>query len=150
MGEELQKTAFKHRLVSLLADVCQLSTQLENPSNLRNERVNTILQYLNNNLTDDISLEHLSQKFYISKNYLNLLFSRETGMTVHRYLQLKRLNLARQEIRKGISAEEAAFTAGFRDYSNFYRAYKSFFGVKPSASLHNENYMFSMPLNTNG
>jgi AraC-like DNA-binding protein len=146
MEGDLKKTAFKHRLISLLADVYQLSTKAENPSNMRNERVNAILQYLNSNLTEDISLEHLSQKFYISKNYLNLLFNSETGMTVHRYLQLKRLNIARQEIRKGLSIEEAAYKAGFRDYSNFYRAYKSFFGTKPSASRQNENYSFSMPL----
>ena len=146
MEGELQKITFKHRLISLLADLYQLSIKTETHSNPRNERVNTILQYLNSNLTEDISLEHLSQKFYISKNYLNLLFSSETGMTVHRYLQLKRLNIARQEIRNGQSIEEAAFKAGFRDYSNFYRAYKSFFGTKPSASKQNENNLFSMPL----
>lgn len=148
MESDLRKIAFRHRLISLLAEIYQLSKETENLTSLRNERVNAILQYINNNLMDDISLEHLSQKFNISKNYLNLLFSRETGMTVHRYFQFKRLNLARQEIRKGHSIEEAAFTAGFNDYSNFYRAYKQFFGTKPSASHHNENYLFSLPLDS--
>jgi AraC-like DNA-binding protein len=46
---------------------------------------------------------------------------------------VKRLILARQGIRKGSGIEEASFKAGFNDYSCFFRAYKSFFGIKPSA-----------------
>jgi AraC-like DNA-binding protein len=40
--------------------------------------------------------------------------------------------MARQEILQGSTAEEAAYKAGFNDYSNFYRAYKAFFGIVPS------------------
>jgi AraC-like DNA-binding protein len=41
--------------------------------------------------------------------------------------------MARQEILKGCcTAEEAAYKAGFNDYSNSYRAYKAFFGIIPS------------------
>ncbi|MDR2477197.1 MAG: helix-turn-helix domain-containing protein [Treponema sp.] len=61
------------------------------------------------------------------------MFSREIGATVHQYIQVKRLILARQGIRKGSGIEEASFKAGFNDYSCFFRAYKSFFGIKPSA-----------------
>jgi AraC-like DNA-binding protein len=37
-----------------------------------------------------------------------------------------------QEMRSGRGAEEAAYKAGFNDYSNFYRSYKSVFGIMPS------------------
>jgi AraC-like DNA-binding protein len=128
----LQKIMFKHRLISLLAEIYLLHTPPPPPPPPANERINTVLQYLNENIKEDISLERLSQKFFIDKDYLNKLFSREIGTTVHRYVQVKRLILARYEIRKGSGIEEAACKAGFKDYSNFYRAYKSFFGIKPS------------------
>jgi AraC-like DNA-binding protein len=35
----------------------------------------------------------------------------------------------------GCPAEEAAYKSGFNDYSNFYRAYKAFFGITPSAPI---------------
>jgi AraC-like DNA-binding protein len=56
-----------------------------------------------------------------------------TGTTVNHYIRIKRLGLARQEILLGASAQKAAYRMGFNDYSNFYRAYKSFYGGLPSA-----------------
>jgi AraC-like DNA-binding protein len=47
---------------------------------------------------------------------------------------MKRLGLARQEIARGGHPEEAAYSAGFKDYSNFFRAYKSFYGSSPSGA----------------
>jgi AraC-like DNA-binding protein len=130
----LQKIMFKHQLISLLADIYQLYTRtvihIAPPGN---KQVNSVLRYLNENVTEDVSLEQLSQKFNISKDHLNRLFNREIGTTVHHYMQMKRLILARQEIRNGVGIEQAAYKAGFKYYSNFFRAYKSFFGIKPSA-----------------
>ncbi|MDR0377462.1 MAG: helix-turn-helix domain-containing protein [Spirochaetaceae bacterium] len=60
------------------------------------------------------------------------MFRKETGTTVNQYIRIKRLVLARREIPQGSTAEEAAHKADFNDYSNFYRAYKSFFGITPS------------------
>ena len=139
----LQKIMFKHQLISLLADIYQLYTRTVIHTAPRNKQVNSVLQYLNKNVTENISLEQLSQKFNISKDHLNVLFNREMGTTVHHYMQMKRLILARQEIRKGTGIEEAAYKAGFKDYSNFFRAYKSFFGIKPSAQR-NEDKIFSV------
>ncbi|MDR2095289.1 MAG: helix-turn-helix domain-containing protein [Treponema sp.] len=55
-----------------------------------------------------------------------------TGTTIHHYILLKRLTLVRQRIWNGYGVEEATYKAGFNDYSNFYRAYKSVFHIKPS------------------
>jgi AraC-like DNA-binding protein len=57
------------------------------------------------------------------------------GTTFGRYLRSQRLNLARHEICCGKGAEEAAYTAGFNDYSTFFRAYKALFREAPAASL---------------
>jgi AraC-like DNA-binding protein len=141
----LQKIMFKHRLISLLADIYQLYTRAAIHAVPGNERINSVLQYLNENIKEDISLEQLSKKYFIDKDHLNKLFSKEIGITVHRYVQVKRLILARDEIRKGSGIEEAAYKAGFKDYSNFYRAYRSFFGIKPSAQ-HNEDKDFPLTL----
>jgi AraC-like DNA-binding protein len=107
-----------------------------------NERIQTILWYLNSNLQKDISLEQITKRFHVSKNHLNVLFRKETGTTINQYIRIKRLTLARQEILNGGGAEEAAYKAGFNDYSNFFRAYKSFFGVMPSA---NYRYFPALP-----
>jgi AraC-like DNA-binding protein len=132
METPLQKIQFKHLLISLLANIYHLYAQTVIHTPPRSKKIDSVLQYLNENITEDISLEQLSRKFYINKDYLNKLFGRAIGTTVHHYIQQKRLILVRQEIRKGSGIEEAAFKAGFKDYSSFFRAYKSFFGIRPS------------------
>jgi AraC-like DNA-binding protein len=99
------------------------------------ERIQAVLTYLNNNLQEKITLELLGRKFHVSKNYLNTIFHQELGITINNYIRIKRVVLTRQKMLQGYSAEEAAYMMGFNDYSNFYRAYKSFFHVKPSAGL---------------
>jgi AraC-like DNA-binding protein len=52
-----------------------------------------------------------------------------------KYISAKRLEFARQEILNGARFGEAAYKAGFHDYTTFFRAYKSFYGCPPSELL---------------
>lgn len=134
MEASLQKIALKSRIVSLLTHIYHLSSQKITDTTIVDKRIQNILLYLNSNLQKSFSLGEIARKFRISKNYLNVLFHHGTGMTVNQYIRMKRLIQARQSILNGLTAEEAAWQAGFNDYSNFFRAYKSYFGIMPSAS----------------
>lgn len=92
---------------------------------------NEIISYINANISRELSLDLLSERFFISKNHLNRIFKSATGVTVWEYIKLKRLLLARNNILSGASAISACQSSGFNDYSAFYRAYKERFGVSP-------------------
>jgi AraC-like DNA-binding protein len=150
MCEPLKTVAIKHRVAALLTHIYELysgNMPCSPVSTPHNERILSILEYLNNNLRSHISLGDLSGRFYINKNYLNELFQREIGTTISQYIRMKRVVLAWQEMRKGYTAEEAAYKSGFNDYSNFYRAYKTFFGSMPSARAYGDRVYepFSKP-----
>lgn len=95
------------------------------------EKTIAILQYLNTHLTQKISIDDLSSRFYISKFYMMRRFREETGYTIHNYLVSKRLLLARELIAGGCSVTDACYQCGFQDYSTFSRAYKKQFGQTP-------------------
>jgi AraC-like DNA-binding protein len=135
MEQPLQKIALKNRLVSLLTEITLLHSKHTREPAFNDTRILSVLKYLEEHLQDDLSLENIARRFSISKNYLNLLFRQTTGTTVNHYIRAKRLGLARQEILKGSDIQAAAYKVGFNDYSNFYRAYKSFYGSMPSASM---------------
>jgi AraC-like DNA-binding protein len=133
MEPALQRIALKSRLVSLLSEITLLHSKYTREPASKDKRILRVLKYLGEHLRDDLTLGGVADRFSISKNYLNLLFRQTTGTTVNHYIRTKRLGLARQEILRGSDAQEAAYNVGFNDYSNFYRAYKAFYGSMPSA-----------------
>ena len=78
-----------------------------------------------------MTLDQLSDRFYISKHHLNKVFRRATGTTVFDYLLHKRIVLAQELLIDGLSAQEAAARTGFGDYSSFYRSYRRILGHSP-------------------
>ena len=95
-------------------------------------QIEELLRYINHNLTEDLSIETLARKYYLSKYHMMRKFKEETGYTIHNYIISKRLLLARTKISEGIPILKAAQLSGFSDYTTFSRAYKKQFGTAPS------------------
>lgn len=120
-------------LVPLLHELCALKSRLSREPEVAPDTVEyRILQYLNENITQPITLQDICQKFFISRSQLCRLFRGATGVTVKHYLTVKRLVYARQRIEGGEPATHAYLACGFNDYSSFYRAYVKYFGSAPS------------------
>ncbi len=98
----------------------------------KDNRILEILHYIDQHLTEDLSIDDLTEKFYISKYHMMRRFHKETGITIHTYILERRLFMARSLIEKGISSTEACFQCGFGSYSSFSRAYKKIFGGTPT------------------
>ena len=87
---------------------------------------------------EEIDINRLAEKFFISKFYMMRLFQKETGTTVYTYLTQKRLLKARELMNGGMRATESCYACGFRSYSSFTRAYGKYFGTTPTgrADIH--------------
>ncbi len=100
-----------------------------------NQQINQIVAYINNHYNEDLSLESLSSKFYLSKYYLSHKFKQFTGLSLYQFILKKRLTIARNMLMRGKSVTETYTECGFNDYSNFLKAFKQEFGEKPSQYL---------------
>lgn len=98
-------------------------------------QIASILQYINHNLKEDLSIETLSARYYVSKYHLMRKFKQETGYTLHNYIVNKRLLMARTLISNGMPVTKAAQESGFAEYSTFSRAYRKQFKTNPSEEL---------------
>lgn len=98
-------------------------------------QIASILQYINRNLKEDLSVETLSARYYVSKYHLMRKFKQETGYTLHNYIVNKRLLMARTLISNGMPVTKAAQESGFAEYSTFSRAYRKQFKTNPSEEL---------------
>ena len=97
-----------------------------------NRKVIEIIEYINENLQKDLSIDSIADKFYLSKYHMMRIFKSETGYSVHRYISEKRILLARNLIMSGIPSTTACLECGFKDYSSFSRAFKNQLGILPS------------------
>lgn len=103
-----------------------------------------VVRYLNQNITKDISLDQLAKRFFVSKYYLCRAFKKHNGISVHGYINYKRIMQAKQLIEAGETASGAAYKVGFGDYSAFYRAYVKIIGSSPtSEQVRKESYELS-------
>ncbi len=97
-----------------------------------------IVMYVNEHLTEDISVSTLAEHFYLSTSQFNRIFRQATGAAPWEYITKKRLTIAKDMIKNGISAQETAESCGFKDYSVFYRAYVKQFGKAPKHNQANQ------------
>ena len=95
-------------------------------------QVEQLLKYINRNLSENLSIDQLANRFFFSKYHMMRKFKNETGYTIHNYITSKRLLRARSLISQGMPVIKAAQASGFHDYTTFVRAYKKQFGKAPS------------------
>lgn len=95
--------------------------------------VNNIIYYIENHHNEDISLEILSDKLYISSTYISKVFKQETGDSPINYLIKVQLNRAKQLLEnQHVTVKEAAEIVGYQDAYHFSKSFKKYYGKSTS------------------
>jgi len=95
------------------------------------ELLDKILSYIEDCLSEEISLDSTARKFFVSRSTITNLFRKELGISFYRYVTQRRLVASKNYVLEGLPLEEIAEKVGFSDYSSFYRAFKKEYGISP-------------------
>lgn len=97
------------------------------------KKIYSITSYIHTHYTEDLSLELLAQKFYISSCYLSHQFKDVTGFTLTDYIQMTRVrNVQSLLVGTQIPITEASVRCGFTSFSQFNRVFQKHIGMSPS------------------
>ncbi len=96
-----------------------------------NRAVMQVMDYVNIHYAEPLSLDMLAEQFFVSKYHLSHEFNRQVGTSLYHYIQKKRLLIARQLLAQGKKPSAVHSACGFSDYTGFYRAFKSEYGISP-------------------
>jgi AraC-like DNA-binding protein len=97
------------------------------------EIVQKIMLYIQQNYDQDISNMRISGEFAYHSFYLNRLFKRNTGMTIHQAVISERMRIARRLLAEtNLTVDEIAAESGFSDRSQFCTAFKKNVGCTPT------------------
>ena len=132
------RTWYQSKILEVLA---QMIFQKDSPEELfchrykrtKRERIERVQYLLERDIENPPTLEMLAQEVGCSTFYLSRLFAEETGVSLPKYLRLKRVEKAAELIaEEGMSVTEAAMAVGYSSLSAFHKAFVDHHGVAPS------------------
>ena len=97
------------------------------------KRITQIIGYIHTHYNEQITLEHLAEKFYVSTFYLCREFRSYTNSTIVQYINVTRIMNAQRmlmETEKNIT--EVGRETGFSNLTHFNRVFKQVTGMTPS------------------
>ncbi|BCJ94642.1 AraC family transcriptional regulator [Anaerocolumna cellulosilytica] len=129
--------ALKIYLLDLLLVIEKLhnrmdTAEFEHPSKLHG-RIAEVVAYMNDNYTNDIGLDLLADKFFISTAHLSRAFKKVTGFSFVEYLNNIRIQKAQKLLSETkYSIAEIAHMVGYQNSTHFGRMFKTITGSTPS------------------
>lgn len=126
----LRESLLTQLLVTINRLVVQEGSHFEEDERT-SEAVRQVINYVNLHYAEELSLDLLAEKVFVSKYHLSHEFNRQVGTSVYRFIQKKRLMIARQLLAQGKKPNDVYSACGFGDYAGFYRAFKTEYGVSP-------------------
>lgn len=121
------------QIVNILTLICTEANEGERADSALNDKLKSVLHYLDTHYTEDISLDFLAEKFYISKYYLSREFKKEYGTTIIQYVLTKKITNAKELLRySNSSIEEIARLCGIDDASYFNKVFRKMEGCTAS------------------
>ncbi len=94
--------------------------------------IDNAINYINENLTSDISLDDIAKNANLSRTYFSTLFKRLNGISPWDYITIKRVEKAMALLKKSDETVlQIATKCGFNNTANFNRAFKKVTGKVP-------------------
>ncbi len=94
--------------------------------------IHKVIRYVRDNYQTITGVDEIAGKFYLNRDYLTRVFSKYTGMTVHDYTRVIRINRARAMLADGKGVTETAYACGFNSTSYFIRVFTRSTGLTPA------------------
>lgn len=90
-----------------------------------------MFQYIDNHLTEKLTLRHLAKRMHVSESTISHLFQQQLNVSFYHCVIQRRLIRAKGMILQHTPLREVWEACGFADYSSFYRLFKKEYGVSP-------------------
>lgn len=98
--------------------------------------IEAVRQYIEDNLSGDLSLDAVSTQVFLSSKYLSKLFKEEIGMNYTDYVTSRRMERAKALIEKNtMTVEQIANTVGYGTAAYFIKKFKEIHGCTPGNYL---------------
>lgn len=104
-----------------------------------------IKRYLADHISRQLSLEELAKALGKTPNYLNSVFTKATGISIHQYINREKMRLiATMMEMRGLTFQQACENVGITDLSHGYRLFKKHMGITPKAYMNSDRFALNI------
>ncbi|SDT23149.1 two-component system, response regulator YesN [Paenibacillaceae bacterium GAS479] len=124
MLDETEKE-WRHQLLDWLETILR---------RIRQERsiISEMTSYIGSHLEEDLTLQTLASRFFLSREHVSRRFKQETGQTLSEYVEILRMDKARKLLSSsGLRVTEIAAQVGYMDEKYFSKVFKKHTGSSP-------------------
>jgi len=108
------------------------------------QKVNDVLNYINNHLDENLNTKALAEKFCISFYHFHRIFKAVLNEPLGSYIKRVRLETATKLIRySNEQLSDIALRIGYNDLSSFSKAFSKEFGISPNEYKENNNIVLN-------
>lgn len=125
----------KENLISLGEEIIKSYIEIINSDERisKNEIIRHALDYIHSNIEKKITLDKVAAHVHVSSNYLCYLFKETTGFKFCEYINICRINVAKDYLDSSSnSLEIISFKCGFNSQSHFSTTFKKHVGISPN------------------
>lgn len=137
------------QLLTLSLFISVSNCYIHNAMNVQSIYVTKMLKAINDDLTADLSPSGFSKTFGVSPSYLHRLFKQCTNTTITKYVNGKRIEYAKSNLRNtNAPIIDIAVNSGFNSRQNFCSTFKKITGISPIAYRKQERQKeYNIPVN---
>jgi len=127
---------------NIISIICQIARCISKESNqtikeivkVDQEYVNNAIQFINDNLDRDLTIDDIAISIGLSRSYLQHIFKKTMNKSITTYISQQKLHLAKYMLSRGDDLTTVAESLGYQYYSTFSKKFKKLYGVSPKAS----------------
>ncbi len=132
-GRSLLELASLTSMLAILYNSCFADIVISKTEASHATALNTLVHYIEDHLSENLSLEHLSKVTNFSSYYLCHLFKKYTNTTLNKYIMAKRIGTAKKMLMDSdLSLQSISRDLGFNNYNHFFRCFRQLEGISPS------------------
>ena len=129
----VDRITVKSLLLELIAEyITMCNAQDVSVESAADTRIDLILRYINDNLSQELGLGRLAAQFHLHPNHFIRYFKQKTGDTPARYVRMKKMETAKRLLEETqLNISEIMEKVGESDLCGFSKQFKSIYGMSP-------------------
>lgn len=128
----VQLLRYFENIIHVICEENSQNVEENNEQETGNQLSLKVMEYIQNNYQNpDLNISQTGLYFHMTPAYLSMLFKKQTGESLLKYISQVRVDAAKTLLEEGKNVTEVAEMVGFRDSSTFIRVFKKTTGMTP-------------------